>query len=169
MMAILLSEIWELSTSTFASLHHGCCYYFHHGWSQLGPTMLLQNKTIKLPMWERFWIECRKQFRVYFGFALIRSVIGWQNSRHFLKQWKANQNQSCLARPGFPALGNYDIYQYLLRVLIGSCGVCVSCDWSDKLLSFWFYARFCTSKTSENHSTQLVTSSCFMCSFFFDM
>ena len=30
-----------------------------------------------------------KLFRVRFGFALLRSVIGSQNSRHILSQWEA--------------------------------------------------------------------------------
>ena len=33
------------------------------------------------------WIS--KVIRVCFGFALLRSVIGWQNSRHFFSQWEA--------------------------------------------------------------------------------
>ena len=32
---------------------------------------------------EWFSIECGKKYHVCFGFASLRSVIGWQNSRHF--------------------------------------------------------------------------------------
>ena len=38
---------------------------------------------------EWFSIQCRKKFRVWLGFALLRSVIGKQNSRHFLNQWES--------------------------------------------------------------------------------
>ena len=40
-----------------------------------------------------------------FGFALLRSVIGWQNSCHFPNQWEARPNQFWLPRTRFPALG----------------------------------------------------------------
>ena len=41
------------------------------------------------------FIECRKEFRVYFGFALLRSVIGWQNSRHFPNREKPKLIVTC--------------------------------------------------------------------------
>ena len=37
---------------------------------------------------ERFSIACGKKSRVYFGFVLQNSAIGWQSSRHFLNQAK---------------------------------------------------------------------------------
>ena len=67
-------------------------------------------------VWAVFsWLS--KIIRVYFGFALLRSVIGWQNSRHFLNQWEAKR-KPWLARTRFPALGA--CYMYFLRILIGS-------------------------------------------------
>ena len=73
---------------------------------------------------ELFSIECRKWFRVCFGFALLRSVIGLQNSRHFSTNEKQNQNKSRPACTRFPALGAG--YMYLLRILIGSCALLAS-------------------------------------------
>ena len=32
---------------------------------------------------------------IFFGFAYLRSVIGWQNSHHFLSQWEAKPIASC--------------------------------------------------------------------------
>ena len=64
---------------------------------------------------ERYSIECRKYFRVWFGFALLRSV---NKTRTTLINWNPNQNQSCFGRTRFPALGTS--YIYLLPILIGS-------------------------------------------------
>ena len=44
--------------------------------------------------------------RVCFGFALHRSVIGWDNSRHFFSNERHNQNQWWVARAHFPAFGS---------------------------------------------------------------
>lgn len=55
------------------------------------------------------------------GFSLPRSVIGEQNWIYSLNQLKAIKNQSCLARPRFPALGAA-CYMYFLLILIGSLG-----------------------------------------------
>lgn len=74
-----------------------------------------------LQKWDTFsvtlcWVS--KVVLVCFGFDLLRSVIGWKNSRHFL-----NQNQSWLGRTHhFPVLGP----SYLLRY----------CDRCMRLISF---------------------------------
>ena len=49
--------------------------------------MPVVNNCFVLVLW-RFWIKCRKSLRVFSGFALPLSVIGWQNSRHLLNYWE---------------------------------------------------------------------------------
>ena len=61
---------------------------------------------------------------VYFGFELLRSLIGFNDLRHFLNQSEVNsQSQACLAHTRFPALDAG--YMHLIRALIRSLSFCV--------------------------------------------
>ena len=58
------------------------------------------------------WVA--KVIRVCLGFALLRFVVGYPNSRHFFNQSEAKWRQSWHTRKRFPALGGG--YMYLLRI-----------------------------------------------------
>ena len=86
------------STSIFKSNWKCCSNKNHHFvnvfcWSDLFIVVPLGQFSI---VSKEFW-DC-------FGIALLRSVIGPENSRRFLNQSDANLNQSRLGRPRFPAL-----------------------------------------------------------------
>ena len=53
-----------------------------------------------------------------FGFALFPFVIGYLIRAKLSTNEKQSQNQSCLARTRFPALGAG--YTYFIQILIGS-------------------------------------------------
>ena len=61
------------------------------------------------------WVS--KVIRVCFGFALFRSVIGWQNSRHLLSQWEAKRKPIATCTRVFPPFGAGCVQ--LLQILIG--------------------------------------------------
>ena len=115
-------------------LVYACCFIFKSiiaVWiCCLGIVLSLQINAAKIwqvrhwLQWsvERFSIACRRYSLNYFGFALLRSVIGLKNSRHPLNQSDAKQktNHDLVTRvfPRFPALSA--CYVYLFRALIGS-------------------------------------------------
>ena len=78
--------------------------------------------------------------------SLIRSMIGWQNSRHFLNQWEENPNQSWLARTRFPALCLG--YIHSPRILFGLLAFYVSCDW----LEYPLWVLYMLRRSIENRS-----------------
>ena len=71
---------------------------------------------------------------VYFGFALLRLVIGLENSQHFLKQSEVKPKLIVTSRASFPPL----------RVIALSSDWTMDWAasfyyWAEKLLWFWFY------------------------------
>ena len=80
------------------------------------------------------WVS--KLIRNCFAFPLIRSVIGWKNSRRLLNQSDAKPNPiATWSHASVPALGAGHVY--LLRVLIGS--LCYLRLLWLVIARFWFY------------------------------
>ena len=85
-----------------------------------------------LSKYSGFWLSVESNFAFSFGFALLRSVIGCQSSRHFLNQWEPNQNQSWFASTRFPALDVTWCACYEFWLVHWAVYVC--CDWSTLVL-----------------------------------
>ena len=63
-----------------------------------------KTTTLALARDREIFNEVSKVIHDWAGFNLLRSVIGPENLRHSLNQSDANENQSRLGRPHFPAL-----------------------------------------------------------------
>ena len=72
---------------------------------------------------------------VCFGFALLYSVIGQQNWRHFFNQWDSKPIAIATCSRIFPRFAPANCLVFWLA----HCAFCISCDWSELLLWYWFY------------------------------
>ena len=108
---------------------------------------------LKSALMELVSIVCEEQLRVDRGLALLRTVIGWQNSSQLSTNEKQNQNQSWLARtrfpPLFPRLGLV-VTCICFKFWLAHCTICVCCDWPDQLFWFWFHG------VVENNYTEIL-------------
>ena len=83
----------------------------------------LRNINHRWRVWAIF-NRISKVIRVCFGFALLRSVISWQNSRHFLNQWETKPIRMACSHAFSRAWRRLHVY--------------VCCDWLEWVLWLWF-------------------------------